>query len=366
MKIFYDHQVFSLQDAGGASRYFYELMYHLSTLPDVSLTAYMGWNRSILPLQSLRERNIDILSWRSSLRPGLGRYALNEAVTSSATLMRVTCDIYHPTLYRRIAGIRARHIVATHHDCVHERFPGLFPDGQRVISAKRRLYKRADAIICVSQSSRDDLLQFYGVEREKAHVVYHGMKSFAGLNDVPDLVMRPTQRPYLLYVGARYSYKNFSGLITAYANGGFAREYDLVAVGGGNFTDEEKLQFRKLGVASSVRHLDLASESILASTYRNARLFVYPSLYEGFGFPPLEAMSLGCPVLAADNSSIPEVCGNAALYCSAADPANLERGLRDALHDPEQSARVMRGYERVLRYNWMKCAQETLGVYKGL
>src|SRR5207248_9563623 len=175
MRILYDHQVFSLQNAGGASRYHYELACHLSSFRSVGLDMYLGFNGSVYSFTSLKRMCGRILNWKTKLRPGLTRYALNEFVTGVWALSGGRWDIYHPTLYRSMPFVRSRRMVVTHYDCVHERFPELFSDGQRVVRAKRRLYSAADLIICISESSRTDLLRFYDIKPTKTRVVYLGV-----------------------------------------------------------------------------------------------------------------------------------------------------------------------------------------------
>jgi glycosyltransferase involved in cell wall biosynthesis len=169
-----------------------------------------------------------------------------------------------------------------------------------------------------------------------------------------------------LFVGARYSYKNFMGLLAAYTSGGFAKEYDLVVIGGGEFTDTESSEIRRLGISGSVLHWSFVSEPVLAEAYGRAQLFVSPSLYEGFGLPPLEALSLSCPVLASNSASVPEVCGEAAVYFDPKRPGDLERGLRDALNDPDRQERIALGIETAARYSWQTNAEKTLDVYRKL
>src|SRR4051812_25124775 len=173
MRILYDHQAFSLQNAGGASRYHFELARILSSRDDVSVSAYLGLNACVHPFGSLK--NARVLSVKSKLQPGVLRYAANELLTGVSALIAGKWDVYHPTLYRAMPCSRNRKIVVTHHDCTHERFPELFPNVDRVLSAKTKLYAQADSIICVSESSRRDLLRFYSIDPNKTFVIHHGM-----------------------------------------------------------------------------------------------------------------------------------------------------------------------------------------------
>lgn len=362
MRILYDHQVFSLQNAGGASRYHFELARNLSSRADVSVTAYLGLNACVHPFSSLK--NARVLSLRSKLPPGRIRYAANELLTGPGAFMGGRWDIYHPTLYRAMPCSRTRKLVVTHHDCTHERFPGLFPDVDRVLSAKAKLYAKADAIICVSESSRLDLLHFYSIDPNKTYVIHHGMEPIRKCAMTGIIAGTQLLRPYLLYVGARSAYKNFAGLLRAYANAGLSRDYNLLAIGGGEFTEQERELARRLGVLDSLLLIPCADDSVLAEAYLHAALFVYPSLHEGFGFPPLEAMSAGCVTAVSRASSIPEVCGGASFYFDPSDEWSIERSLLEALNSPSRAFKIKAGLERVRSFSWAQCAEQTLQVYR--
>ncbi len=361
MRILYDHQVFSLQDAGGASRYHFELIRNLQGLGEVAIELLIGLNASVMPFGSLQQAQTRVFGRQTALKPGVTRYAMNELFSLAMAPLRGTVDIYHPTLYRALPWVRRRRVVVTHHDCIHERFPNLFRNAASIVKTKRKLFAQADAIICVSESSRRDLLHFYDVAETKTHVVYHGFSPLP----LPVDSRGDSGKPYLLYVGSRAGYKNFALLLEAFSLSGLAGDYALLAVGGGPFTPEEKARIESLKLDGSVTVVPRADDATLARAYRDAALFVYPSLYEGFGFPPLEAMSLGCPVLVNQTSSLPEICGDAAFYFVAtADAGELSRCLASILAD--DSGRAMKrelGQRRVRLYDWNRAAHQTLDVY---
>jgi glycosyltransferase involved in cell wall biosynthesis len=364
MHIVYDHQVFSLQDAGGASRYHTELVRHLRSLPGVRIDLAAGLNRSPYALRDLAQDNVRVFSVHSRVQPGFARYALNETLWNALSTLRARADLYHPTLYRALPLVRARRVVVTHHDCVHERFPELFANPRRVIEAKRRLYARADAILCVSASAQHDLLAFYGVNSAKTCVIPHGLTP---LRRDPITAVRwraRWTRPYLLYVGSRATYKNFAGLLHAFRESGASDQVDLLAIGGGAWTEEEKRLTTSLGLKDHVHQIPHASDAVLAEAYAAAYLFVYPSRYEGFGFPPLEAMSLGCPVLVSQSASLPEVCADGAFYFDPEETDSLPRLLRAVLADePARQAMGRRGAQVAQRYDWATCARRTYAAY---
>ena len=173
------------------------------------------------------------------------------------------------------------------------------------------------------------------------------------------------RRDYILYVGMRASFKNFRGLLQAMHDAKIQDSVDLLVLGGGAFTAEEHTLINSLGLGNSVVGMPRVSDELLAEAYAGAKLFVYPSLSEGFGIPPLEAMSLECPVLASRGGSIPEVCGDAPFYFNAADQESFARELLRALGDElarEQAVRA--GKVVVTRYSWKKCGEQTMALYR--
>jgi glycosyltransferase involved in cell wall biosynthesis len=297
------------------------------------------------------------------VKPGLARYAANEILSAIIAPLRGRVDIYHPTLYRALPWVRRRRVVVTHHDCIHERFPHLFKNAAAIIESKRKLFAQADAIVCVSNSSRNDLHRFYDVAENKTHVVYHG---FSPLLSVPG-EGRGKIEPYLLYVGSRAGYKNFGLLLEAFFRSGLAGSYRLLAVGGGEFTAAERERIAELRLPGLVSVVPRAEDATLARAYRDATLFIYPSLYEGFGFPPLEAMSMGCPVLVNRTSSLPEICGDAAFYFDSCDVDELSQSLTVTLADAQGLASKRRlGEQRVRLYDWNRSAVSTFNVYRSV
>jgi glycosyltransferase involved in cell wall biosynthesis len=360
LRILYDHQVFSLQDAGGASRYYFELIRNLQNLDEIGVEVLLGLNGSVMPFSSLQRARTRVSCRRTTMKPGLTRYAINELLSAVAAPLRGQVDIYHPTLYRALPWVWRRGVVVTHHDCIHERFPHLFPNAASIVASKRKLFAQADAIICVSASSQHDLLHFYDVAQDKTHVIHHG---FVPLGAVQSGV--ETSAPYLLYVGSRASYKNFGLLLEAFSRSGLAGYYRLLVVGGGAFSSQEQEQIASLQLAGSIDLVSKADEATLAGAYREAALFVYPSLYEGFGFPPLEAMSVGCPVLVNRTSSLPEICGDAVFYFDSSDPEQLAQRLQSIVEDKQGLADKRKlGEEQVKLYDWSRCAHSTLAVYR--
>jgi glycosyltransferase involved in cell wall biosynthesis len=367
MRIVYDHQVFSLQNSGGISSYYFELASHLSRGAFADVDVFLGLNRCIYPFRGLEHPCAHILGWSTKLRPGLARYALNELVTGAWSVTGGRWDIYHNTLYRFMPTVRARRFVATHHDCVQERFPKLFPDHARIIGAKRRMFQKADLVLCVSESSRADLEHFYGVEPSRCKVIYNGVspmvRSEAGKTDL----LRKVRRPFLLYVGIRAEYKNFRGFLSAFTEAGLHADYDILTLGGGSFSDDELRFIRGCSLQDAVISVPTASPDLLAEAYSMARLLVYPSLYEGFGFPPLEAMLLGTPALVAASPATLEVCGDAAFFFDPSDQEEFVIKLKSALEDEAaRHEKIAIGLKFAQRYQWDRAVAQVLAAYQSI
>ncbi|HLW53798.1 MAG TPA: glycosyltransferase family 1 protein [Candidatus Angelobacter sp.] len=360
MRVLFDHQVTSLQDAGGISRYHYELARHISRKPGVEVAMYLGLSKNVHDYAALRNGTLRVRSFRSPIKPGLARYAINEIVTG-CFLFGQKCDIYHPTRYREMYGIRAGAVVVTHHDSAHERFPELFKNADRVIRFKSRSFRDADLVICVSRSSQQDLFRFHGVAENKTRVIYHGLSA---LPAPPKETAPLPERPYILYVGARYPYKNCAALIQAFGESRLHSQFDLLLIGGGGLSVSEQQQIRALGISAAVHQRNASSDAQLSQAYASASLFVYPSLYEGFGFPPLEAMSLGCIVLAARTSSIPEICRDVPYYFDPNDISHLTMMMTQAINASDHKQRVLAGRELAASYRWSDCASQTLEAYR--
>ena len=365
MQILYDHQLFSLQNGGGASRYHYELARHLGSIPDIRIELLLGFSGTVFAFRELASEHTSVIHLRSEKPPGASRYLVNELLGNGIAMVRGKVDIYHPTLYRVMPLVRSRKIVVTHHDCAHERFPELFRNADRVIRAKRELFAAADAVICVSESSRRDLLRFYKVEEKKLFVIYHGLSRLARDPAMAEQFRNSRSRPYVLYVGSRAPYKNFEGLVRAFARCQLQDAFDLVAIGGGALLAAETALARELKIDQALHVYPSASDALLAGAYANAELFVYPSLWEGFGFPPLEAMSLGCPALVSNCSSLPEVCRDGASYFDPNDPGSLARSLAEAISPKASNAPVIaRGKEIAASFDWRRCGEQTLALYR--
>ena len=290
----------------------------------------------------------------------------NKVLFDNIYMHSTNFDIYHPTYYMKgLKQNRKVPIVITVYDMIHELYPDQFIDSWFVIKAKKRAISIANVIIAISENTKKDLIKIYGVPESKIRVVYLASSLQSSNPMAIDELKKGygLKRPYILYVGDRRTYKNFEVLLDSYINH-FSDDFDLICFGGGKFkTDELKNINNRIN--NSIIQLN-GSDDLLASLYKHAFCFVYPSFYEGFGIPPLEAMSVGCPVIASNASSIPEVVDNAAILF---DP-HLKDELIDAIEslydESKRNDLIKRGFEQEKKFSWDKMANETLDIYKSI
>lgn len=274
-------------------------------------------------------------------------------------------DIFHPTFYDDyfLKYLNGKPFVLTIHDMIPELFPKYFGQKDLQIITKKKLAQKAAAIIAVSEQTKKDIIDILEVNEDKIHVIYHGGPKIEKVNK-----KSPYPFPYFLYVGKRGGYKNFSQLLKDYSifysrNG----EVKLICTGS-NFTSAEKELILKYGIKDNVIH-EQATDEYLRILYANAEAFIYPSLYEGFGMPILEAFAYGCPVIINKKSCFPEIAGEAAIYFESNNQySNIAETLSSFYNSPNNFKKelIEKGYKRLSMYSWEKAANELQKVYQSI
>jgi glycosyltransferase involved in cell wall biosynthesis len=274
----------------------------------------------------------------------------------------IDCDVMFAPNYflPRLLGAIARRRVITIHDLTYKRFPELLQKEtlHSLDAHMMREIAAADAIICVSQSTRDDLLEYYQVDPRRVFAIHSGVTTPETGNRKPATLAKR----YILFVSTIEPRKNLGVLLDAFENLKKQGLYDgsLVVVGRIGWKSEE---FVPRLAGRDVHHLDYLGPTELESVYRNAEMFVFPSIYEGFGFPLLEAMAHGVPSITARSSSLPEVAGDAALYFDPLNSQELEAAILRILDDRGlRQALIARGHERAAQFRWETTAERTVEV----
>ncbi len=306
-----------------------------------------------------------------------GNYSIREQVTIPVDLWRAHVDLFHAPHYV-VSPLTPKPYVVTIHDCIHLRFPQYLPNRAAHVYARAMMTlaaRRATKILTVSHASKEDILHFLGVPADKVEVIYNGLDQRLAAAPTPSEIERVRDRymltsPFILYTGNIKPHKNVDRLIEAYAilrQRGHA-DVKLLIIGEeiSRFPNLRRLVHRHQ-LHGHVRFFGFVPDATLSVLYRLASVFVFPSLYEGFGLPPLEAMASGVPVVTSNVSSLPEVVGDAALLIDPLDPAALAAAMGRVLDEPALRADlVRRGYERAQTFSWKRSVDRLRQVYTEL
>ncbi|MES2826854.1 MAG: glycosyltransferase family 1 protein [Bacteroidota bacterium] len=365
IKVFFDHQKFTTQRYGGISRYFSNIIDEIKTRPE-DFEYQLG---------ILYSKNYYIKDEPQFINQFIGRkfldsqfdgkvYTINDRYCRYL-LKRNNFDIFHPTYYDTYFLDRLKKpFVTTIHDMTHEMLPEYFWAGDPLTINKRLSIERADKIIAISQTTKKDLLNLSNVKEEKIDVIYHGIDTITPLEVQ---VVKDLPEHFVLFVGDRSGYKNFYLMIQ-----GFAKihkrfpDLRMVLTGGGTMEQAEIEYIRRLNVAEKIIHIQV-SDSELNYLYQKAALFLYPSLYEGFGLPILEAFRAQCPILLSNTECFNEIALDAAVYFDPYSLSDLVAKLESIIHNSSlRNDLIKKGNVRLLDFPLKTCNEKTLSLYQSL
>lgn len=301
-------------------------------------------------------------------------YSIREQLTVPLDLRRARCDLFHAPHYVVSPLVRCP-VVVTIHDCIHLRFPQYLPNRMAHVYARTFMgiaARRAKRIITVSEASKDDIRHYLHTPASKIEVIHNGLDaryltppSETALANVRDRFI--LNAPFLLYAGNIKPHKNVERLIEAFAllRRDGHQDLKLLIIGDelSKYPGLRRLVHRH-HLHAHVRFFGFVPDATLAALYRLASIFVFPSLFEGFGFPPLEAMASGTPVITSNVSSLPEVVGDAAVLVDPLDPAAIAAAMARVLGDATlRRDLIARGHARVRAFSWTEAAARTRAVY---
>jgi glycosyltransferase involved in cell wall biosynthesis len=370
MRVMFDSQIFCHQRFGGIARYVTSIAAEMAKLQGIVplIVAPFHFNEYLerLPQHLVYGRRV---RWLEGATPFA--FAAS-AIPSRFVERRFRPDIVHNTFYFPAHSVEGGRRILTVYDMIHEKYPRGALANPLIARWKATCIRRADHVICISENTRRDILDIYGISEDRVSVTHLGYDDLCPLLSAETAAQFKTRvlgtnTPFLLYVGVRRGYKNFGALLRAYSDSKWLREnFFLLCFGGGDFGAEERSAIAQAGVTDRIKYSG-GSDAALASCYRHASLFVYPSLYEGFGIPPLEAMSLDCPVACSGNSSLPEVVGDAAKTFEPTDADSIRGALECVLGSSSSlAALVERGRTRRQLFSWKNCAQRTVSIYRSV
>lgn len=352
MKILYDYQIFLLQKYGGISTYFSSLIDELNKNDhDAKIIAPVYINEIVKKKNIIGKKISKIPRYSTKI---LTR--LNDLFFEFQS-KKLKPNIIHYTYYNKIYNFNNIKKILTVYDLIHEKF-------YNFRNMKKKSIKFCDKIICISKNTQNELLNYYNLEKEKTSVVYLASKFSLNKNYVRD----ENRDPYLLYVGERNKYKNFKNFIKSVSRSKLLKnKIKIICFGILPFSKTELDLFNSEGILKENISFISGNDELLKKLYLNSTALIYPSLYEGFGLPILEAMSLGCPVACSNTSSMPEVGGNAVNYFDPDNVENMTSSIEDVVFSSEKRKLLIeKGYVQNKKFNWKNCVLNTLEVYNSV
>jgi len=357
MKILYDYSIFTHQPLGGISRYFINLdIENKKNIHDSIILAPIHFNKFLNNYKSYKGIYIKKFPKYSSKVFSL----YNNIITNRFT-KNFKPDIFHKTYYndywpKNFSGKR----VLTVYDLIHEKFYKDF-NFKLNYRPKEKSLNNTDLIITISNKTKSDLIKYYNIDSKKIFVTHLGVNSFRGRLDHNII-----NKPYILYVGERKRYKNFINLLNAYVvSKKINKSFKLVLFGGGRLCNSELELIKKHKVELNSIIQITGDDRKLSSLYNYSNLFVFPSKYEGFGLPLLEAASKNCPIACSNIAVFKEIMGDTVQYFDPNSVDDIIEKLEQVLFSSTlKKDLTIKASKKLSNYSWSKCAKETLDVYK--
>ena len=361
MKILFDYSIFFHQPHGGISRYFLNLYKEfIKKEIDTKILAPIHNNTFLKDSNYKSNLNLYIKRYPKNTRKIIKFY--NQTLTNVYSNLYKP-EILHKTFYEKnLNKNRKIKKILTVMDLAHEIFYKDYGFDEN-FKHKKLSIQNLDFIICPSNKTKNDFLSYYDFPEKNIEVVYMGVEQFKDCNIENVKVI---DDPFLLYVGSRNKYKNFINLVKAYSiSRNLKKDFKIICFGGGKFNKDELNLFKELNLDNNSIIQINGDDSQLLYLYKKASAFIFPSIIEGLGLPPLEAMSQGCPVISSNHSAILEGVGDAAEIFDPIQIEDIMQKIEKVLYDKTYTKTLIKkGIERSRLFSWKRCANETLDIYK--
>lgn len=359
MKIYFDYKIFYQQKFGGISNYFYNLANEFLNLKiNFEICSYFYRSQYLKKIPKVNHRGVDISFIPGGFNPV---FEFTNRLLMKSKNINIKNTLIHETYYSHHYLNKTKKII-TVYDMINEIFPHDKRKSEIISRIKKKSIDRADQIICISESSKKDLIKYFDIDPSKITVTLLG--SNLQVNNV--ILSKKKLKNIILFVGSRRGYKNFSSLIEVFSKSKeIKKNFKIGIFGGEKFSNTDSQILKKYNCSKENIVIFDEKKFSLKYLYSNVAILAYPSAYEGFGLPIIEAMSCGCPVVCSSGGSIPEVGGNGLEYFDSQNIDHFQKIIENILDSEKiQQQLIDYGYARSKLFSWKTCALKTINVYK--
>ena len=363
MKIIFDYKIFYQQKIGGISNYYFNLGEELLRYNhEVKFVCPIHKNRYVGKIENKNKKAFFfnfLPSQGKKIYENINHYYWDKFID------KFKPDIVHESYYSKKNYKNKTKIVCTVYDMINEIYPTYSKNSKEITQMKLDTVNRADKIICISKKTKEDLINYFSIDENKIEVVYLA----SGLREKRSTInVQKRYSDHLLFVGSRRGYKNYDNFMSAYARSKTLKEnFKIIFFGGEKISKLDYMIIKKNKLnPNNILFLD-DKQTNLPFLYANVAALIYPSFYEGFGLPIIEAMSFSCPVISSSGGSLKEVGGDGIEYFNPSDIEDICFKLEKILSSSEiLNNQIKYGIERSQKFSWEKCAKETINVYKDI
>ena len=360
MRIIYDYKIFWSQKYGGISRYFVNIIKNFHKNKNIDFKIIAPFYQNSYLNYEIDKKKIFGFFMKKKIPKTLFLFKQFNKFFFKYSVHNFKPNLIHSTYYNENINKKKIPLIVTVYDLIHEK---LAKEKGYEIFPKYKSVMMADHVICISKKTKEDLIKFYNISENKISVIYLG--SDHALSSPNKYESLNKDKPYILYVGSREKYKNFQFFLEGYSlSERLKMDFNLVLFGGGKLSNKERKIISDLKIDhKNIIQID-GDDKKLYQLYKSSKMFIFPSIYEGFGLPLVEAMANECPVICAKNKVFEEIAGDAVEYFDPTYLESFKEKVEEVIYSNSRIKELkLLGKAKSENYSWGKCADETLKIY---